>query len=100
VAATGSDLRIVDTIQPLEFTPNDWAHIAGTYEPGVAMRIYINGQLDEELTDNVPAEQHIANTVRIGKSGTSWGAFAGSIDEARIYDRSLSEDDIFALTTQ
>ena len=94
VAAGGSDLRIVDTVEPLDFMPDDWVHIAGTYEPGVAMKIYINGTLDEELTDNVPTAQHIANTVRIGKSGTTWGQFVGSIDEARVYERTLTADDI------
>jgi len=74
--------------------------MAGTYEPGVALKIYINGQFNNELTENVPAEQHIANTVRIGMGASTFGAFAGSIDEARIYDRSLSEDDILALTAR
>lgn len=94
VAASGSDLRIVDTVEPLDFTPDDWVHIAGTYEPGVAMSIYINGALDEVLTENIPTQQHIANTVRIGKSGTTWGQFVGSIDDVRAYARTLSADDI------
>ena len=97
VAASGSDLIIADTVEPLEFTPDDWFHIAGTYEPGVSMRIYINGVLDEEVTENVPTQQHIDNTVRIGRSGTTWGAFVGSIDEVRAYARTLSAADISEL---
>ena len=94
VAAAGSDPVICDTVEALPFTPDDWVHIAGTYEPGVAMRIYIDGQLDEEVTSGVPVQQHIGNTVRIGKSGTSWGEFAGSIDDVYVFNRALSESDI------
>ncbi len=97
VAASGTDLRIVTTADRIDFAPDEWFHIAGTYEPGVAMKIYINGLLDNTLTSAVPGTQFIANTVRIGKSGTTWGEFAGSIDDVRAYERALSAADIMEL---
>ena len=99
VAAAGDDLRIVTTADRIDFGPDEWFHIAGTFEPSVAMKIYINGELDNTLTDNIPDTQFIANTVRIGKSGYTWGQFPGSIDEVRVYDRALSADDIYELGT-
>ena len=99
VAASGSDLRIANTADRIDFGPDEWFHIAGTFEPSVAIKIYINGKLDNTLTDNIPDTQFIANTVRIGRSGTTWGEFPGSIDEVRVYDRALSADDIYELGT-
>jgi len=97
VAASGNDLRIVTTADRIDFGPDKWFHIAGTFEPSVAMKIYINGELDNTLTDNIPATQFIANTVRIGRSGTTWGEFPGSIDEVRVYDEALTQAQIQAV---
>ena len=81
----------------IDFSPDEWFHIAGVYRPSQAMEIYINGQLDNILTEGVPASQFInTQNVNIGRrpNGTP---FAGSIDDVYVFNRSLSAADILQL---
>lgn len=69
-----------------------WYHIVGTYD-GKMARIYVNGVLrgsaEAELT------QDIGTSLMIGKASWCDGAyFKGVIDEVKIYDRALSEEEI------
>ncbi len=71
-----------------------WHHLVGTYD-GTTMRVYLDGVED----DTSPATGNINSTtapVRIGiGSGTvPEQPLDGSIDDARIYDRVLSADEI------
>ena len=66
---------------------NQWDHLAGTYEPGVALHLYINGAPDAPLSSCVPASKHdSALDVTIGSrpDGTN------KTDEVRIYNRALT----------
>ncbi len=76
-------------------SPNNWYHIAGTWD-GSFMRLYVDGAEDQTPT---------AQSGTINKSGTplTLGAhndsptdrrFTGLIDDARIYSRALTADEI------
>lgn len=84
---------------------NIWYFIAGTFTPGDALRIYVDGQLEGVL--NVVDSQifHTTtwnnNDIRIGDSQQSLihptrfpGFLNGRIDDVRIYNRALSEKEI------
>jgi Zn-dependent metalloprotease/subtilisin family serine protease len=73
-----------------------WTHIAGTWD-GTTMRIYLNGVLQPQTLAFSGPITTTSDPVRIGKSSTSQYAFYGSIDEARIYSRALSSQEITAL---
>ena len=95
IAPDGGTVLICNTKERIDFTPDEWFHIAGVYRPGQAMLIYINGQLDNVVTDGVPASQFINNdNVNIGRRPTCC-PFAGSIDDVFVFNRALSDDDIF-----
>ncbi|MET1084645.1 MAG: LamG domain-containing protein, partial [Burkholderiales bacterium] len=73
---------------------NVWTHVAGTYD-GMTLRLFINGV----QTASTPISGPIATStgpLRIG--GTSlWGEFfQGYIDEVRVYNRALTQDEILA----
>jgi len=98
VALNGStNMSVLDT-QPLP--TDEWAHMAGVYRPGEQTEIYVNGELRNTNTTNIPAGQHSDNglPVLIGArnacSNCGWNGF---IDEARVYARALSADDITEL---
>jgi hypothetical protein len=78
----------------VETTPletNRWIHLTGVYEPGVALRLYVDGVLAGERTDNVPASQYNNGLdVWIGQRPDGCCPFDGLIDEVRLYDRVLS----------
>lgn len=74
-----------------------WVHVAGVYIPGQALRIYINGVLDNENTTSVPSSQYNTNSLPVlfgqrgGCSNCDWD---GKIDEVRLYAYARSSDQI------
>jgi len=75
--------------------PNTWYHIVGTYD-GSQMRVYINGALDSSLA-KTGAMIDNGNRVNIGGRGGVGMYFNGLIDDARVYDRALSDSEVLAL---
>ena len=71
---------------------NQWTHVAVTGD-GANFRIYVNGALSQEsafqTTDGANTTYYIG--------GTSGGeSYTGQVDDVRIYDHVLSEDDVRA----
>lgn len=77
---------------------NSWVHVAGVYKPSEYLRLYINGNLTNQLTSGIYDHISTANkSFVIGKrSDTVQGEWAGSIDEVRYYSRALSPEEINA----
>jgi hypothetical protein len=70
-----------------------WSHIVFTEASDGTRKIYINGQLDSTHS----AESSIwedNNQLRVGAQGASNRRFDGEIDDVRIYDRALTDDEI------
>jgi len=75
-----------------------WYHVAQTYD-GNSLKLYVNGQYESPL--NISSVDggttNSLQPLRIGggaPSGTSPFWFAGFIDDIRIYNRALSEDEV------
>jgi hypothetical protein len=83
------------TIQGTTVLPtNEWIHVALAYDGGEA-RIYVNGQLD--VSSNVSGEiTQSNNELRIGL-GDPAGYFHGTIDDVRIYNKALTQEEIQAI---
>lgn len=97
ISPDAQTIFIHTTQERIDFLPEEWFHMAGVYRPGEAMEIYINGQLDNVLTDDVPAQQFINNqNVNIGRRPNCC-PFAGSIDDVYVFSRALAEIDIAQL---
>ena len=77
---------------------NSWHHVAGVYEWGKALRIYIDGQLDNSVTASGSIARDSSN-VWIGGNSQYPGnyLFEGLIDDVRIYNHVLKEDEIAEL---
>jgi glucose/arabinose dehydrogenase len=91
---TGSALldgtvRTVATAQPLPL--NAWSHLALAYD-GAALLLYVNGTpvASTPATGSLPTS---SGPLRIGTTA-SGQAFAGQLDEVRVYDRGLSTAEI------
>jgi DNA-binding beta-propeller fold protein YncE len=75
-----------------EAIPNEaWSHLALTSD-GEEMRIYINGELANSAP--VAGARLTEGALRIGGDPGLERFFNGAIDEVRIYDRQLSEEEI------
>jgi hypothetical protein len=72
----------------------EWMHMAFVYD-GAEARIYVNGAVDGRgnITGNLIESN---NELRLGR-GEPAGYFNGSIDDARIYNRALTDQEIKAL---
>ena len=74
---------------------NTWYHLVGTYD-GTTIKIYVNGVLKN--TTNYPEGNlnSSGTNLEIGSQGNT-REFNGTIDEVRIYNQVLSEEQIKAL---
>nr|WP_319392768.1 LamG-like jellyroll fold domain-containing protein [uncultured Desulfobacter sp.] len=78
---------------------NDWHHVVATYDIATQkVKLYIDSELDRTQA-NIPSPNANTDTNLTIGSNSSIGAyfFHGSIDDIRIYNRSLSEEEILEL---
>jgi hypothetical protein len=89
--------RFIDGGTLLE--PDVWYHVVGTYSQGGSIKTYVNGKLDRE--SETPAMLALSGGVlKIGREpfyDLYW--FDGLIDDLRIYNYPLSDDEVTALYT-
>ena len=80
------DANTVANLYSSELPPNTWSLVTAVYEPGTAMRIYINGVLDAERTSDVPVSQYNnSNNVLMGKrAGCLPCEIDSRLDEVRV----------------
>ncbi len=86
-----------DSSVPFSIMPkNEWVHLAVTFD-GINAIIYLNG-VDEEGPKPFSIGPNVNAMVELGytstRSGTANRTFHGTLDEVRVYDRPLSEQEI------
>jgi len=72
-------------------TRNEWVHVAVTYDGAQAV-IYVDGQVDAAVAVSGQLNQS-DNELRIGR-GDPGGYFIGMIDDVRLYNHALTEDEL------
>lgn len=78
------------------FEANKWYHVVFTYDGSYA-RAYINGSLDNSTAFSGSLYSNPTESLSLGKADQN---FTGILDEVRIYNRALSEDEIRMLYNQ
>lgn len=77
----------------------EWTHAAATYD-GRQWQLFLNGKMEAEIVVDQPVRsdsiQHAALATALNSKGAPAGYFAGAIDEVRIWDKALSEQEIRA----
>ncbi|RAU98608.1 LamG-like jellyroll fold domain-containing protein [Paenibacillus sp. YN15] len=96
IATNSTTVQLVNSASAIP--TGQWVHLAGVYEPGTALRIYVNGTLSNSNTTSIAASQY-NNTlnVNIGRRPSGDLYFDGKIDEVRVYGRALSAAEISAI---
>ncbi|MEP4078377.1 LamG-like jellyroll fold domain-containing protein [Haloferula sp.] len=75
----------------------NWHHVVGVGEFGVATRIYVDGLLVEERTDALPNVIDVAFAAEIGRNPESGRSWNGNIDDAAVWKRALSAEEIYTM---
>ena len=81
-----------------QLTPNDWHHLAMTYD-GATLRVYLDGNEVGSEAINKPRVPG-STPLDIGRRQDGYTYFKGVIDEVRVYSRALSTDDLKARFAQ
>lgn len=78
-------------------TPPDWTqgwhHLVGVYD-GQRLKLYLDGEL-KGVTEHEGTIDHCPYPVNIGRNAEANRTLRGLIDQVRIYNRALSEEELF-----
>ncbi|MDR5673204.1 LamG domain-containing protein [Halalkaliarchaeum sp. AArc-GB] len=75
-----------------DIAENKWQHVAAVWTAGGERAIYIDGEKD--VSDSNADSPFSNNITRIGYSGDRSRYFKGKIDDVRLYNRALSDDEV------
>lgn len=78
---------------------NQWLHLVGTWNGTSFIRLYVNGEIKAENTQspNITTLSILSSDAHIvGRRITAIDYFNGTIDEVKIYNRVLTDEEIFS----
>jgi hypothetical protein len=75
-----------------------WVHLTGVYEPGVALRMYVDKTLSNSNTTSIPASQYNNSlNVNLGRRPDASCYWDGKLDDVRVYNVALTATQIAAM---
>jgi hypothetical protein len=85
---------------PRQVPASVWTHVAGVYDASAgSLKLYNAGALDPTMTSSgVPAPGDGSSPLDIG-DGQGAQQFVGNIDEARVYTKALTDNEILVLVS-
>jgi hypothetical protein len=83
-------------VQNQQVPINSWTNIVGTYENG-NWKLFMNGVLIQSVTSTLAFNNDVNTPLTIGNSG-SFQPFKGRLDDVRIYNRALTQEEITYLS--
>ncbi|GAA4966284.1 LamG domain-containing protein [Algibacter aquimarinus] len=107
VSTNGSTQQHVGGVSNAEINFDEWHHIAGVYSSGSGeIKLYIDGKLEASASisgTTLAQSEDTNNAFEIGRFSNESGAnqyFKGDIDEVRVFDVVLTDDQIQQLAYQ
>ncbi len=86
-------------VSPVEkVTIGEWSHIVAIYNDSTA-KVYINGSLVHEEVE-APTLSNTGTDLHIGRYYTGGTPFNGSIGDVKIYERALSDEEVYQKYTE
>lgn len=97
VSPDGTFSSAASLIDDVSLPLDEWVHVVGVYEPSQFMQLFVNGELVEESTSEIPSSIYSSTAdLWIGQQFNTSSNFhlPGSIDEAALYNRALTAGEI------
>lgn len=94
ISSDGSS--VINAVSNTTLSNNAWYHVAGVFRTNTSLDVYVNGVLENNNKSSVPSSAFgsaVATTVG-GKGGAAASFFNGTIDEVRLYNRSLNTSEV------
>ena len=87
----------IDEVEVLaaDWSKDTWYHLAGTFDKDLGsdnMKIYLNGEIKETKSETEVITDSLSSPLRFGYTTEDY--FNGTIDEVKIYNRALSNNEI------
>ena len=80
------------------YNDGNWHHVVGTIDSNRVMKLYIDGNVESSTPTANSSASSPLYTLEIGRRASlNSQYFNGSIDQVRIYDKSLSSDEVSIL---
>ncbi|XRG79028.1 LamG-like jellyroll fold domain-containing protein [Rossellomorea sp. GAMAL-10_SWC] len=85
---------------PWTYNDNNWHHYAATYDHLNGLKIYVDGNLVASNTTNLGPLPTVTSKIMMGANETGGEAYNGLLDEVRVFDLALTQDEIRQLCDQ
>ena len=99
--AVGAGNLNTNVISSQPLAVGGWSHIAGTYD-GTTVRVYLNGIEQRVAPVNFAMSSQPVPVLIAASQNGGWGQeyYQGDIDEVRIYNRSLTSNEVYTLASE
>ena len=88
----GSNYGVVGTV---DHNDGNWHHVVATYESSTALKLYVDGNLEETNTTAIPATiNDVTSNVNIGRSDANFWHMNGKISNIQLYTGVLSSTEV------
>ena len=100
--ASVSNFFTTPTENPGQGHLGEWVHVAGVYEAGESMKLYVDGVLVATDTSSVPDSVAFkaGTPLNIGRRGDGASEWGGLIDDVALYSHALNGEQIAHLANQ
>ncbi|USK36692.1 metallophosphoesterase (plasmid) [Bacillus sp. F19] len=85
---------------PWTYNDNKWHHYVASYDHSTGMKIYVDGNLVTSNTTNLGLLPTVTNKIVLGATETGAEGYNGLLDDVRVYDLPLTQDEVRQLSDQ
>ncbi|MES9684605.1 LamG-like jellyroll fold domain-containing protein [Gottfriedia acidiceleris] len=85
---------------PWTYSDNKWHHYVASYDHSTGLKIYVDGNLVASDTTNLGPLPTVTSKIVLGATETGGEAYNGMLDDVRVFDLALTQDEVRQLSDQ
>ncbi|USK36723.1 metallophosphoesterase (plasmid) [Bacillus sp. F19] len=85
---------------PWTYNDNNWHHYVASYNHSTGLKIYVDGNLVASDTTNLGPLSTVTSKIVLGATETGGEAYNGLLDDVRVFDLPLTQDEVRQLSDQ